>query len=715
MHFIRSHLLVTTAILSALCTGPAARAQDSNNNQASQGATLAPLILQSEENTDPRGAIDGYVAKTSATASKTGTPILETQQSISVITRDEIEAQAAQTLGEALGYTPGVVAEPYGSDPRFDSPIVRGFDGRQMQYLNGLRMMRTAGAPPVEIYGLERVDVLRGPASVMYGQGNPGGIINQISKRPRFENFGEAGLQAGSYDNYGAFFDVGGVIAGHDDLAYRLTGLGRLANAQTDELDNDRYFIAPALTWKPDEDTSLTILTSVQHDNPSTPSGLPPQYVIGGSGFKLPRDFYVGDKDFDHSSRTLTNLGYEFEKQLNETWAFRQNVRYSNLDWDYRSLGMSTLGLAADGRTLRRNATFQDESLNTFNVDNNLTADFSTGQLEHKVLFGFDYRYFDNNVRTRFFQATPLDVLAPSYGGPITLISPTIDTRVNSDLSQAGIYVQDELAYDRWRATLGLRQDWASTSGTSLNGLTGVARSLDQDDHKLTGRAGISYLFDGGIAPYVSYATSFEPVAGASTLTGDPYKPTEGKQWEAGVKYQPEGWNGFFSAAVYDLKQKNVLRTVGGVSSQIGEVHVKGAELEGVVSLAQGLDLHAAYTYTDAEIGAGTDDGNRVENVPRNAASLWLNYTFQEDTALAGIGVGGGVRHVGQRYGNSANTYDLDGVTLFDAAITYRKDGFNASLNVQNIADEKYVASCSSFGCYYGDGRTVMGKLSFTW
>ncbi len=709
MRFIQSHLLVTTALVSALSAGPIARAQEAKDT------TLAPIVLQGQGTADPRGPVDGYVAKTSATASKTGTPILETQQSISVVTRDEMDAQAAQTLGQALNYTPGVLGQPYGSDPRFDSPIVRGFDGRQMQYLNGLRLMRTAGAPPIEIYGLERVDVLRGPASVMYGQANPGGIINQISKRPNFETFGEVGTQFGSYDTYGAFFDLGGVVAGHDDLAYRLTGLGRLAGAQTDELDNDRYFIAPALTWKPDEDTSLTILTSVQHDNPSTPSGLPPQYVIGSSAFKLPRDFYVGNKSFDHSSRTLTNLGYEFEKQFNETWTFRQNVRYSNLDWDYQSLGMSTLGLAADGRTLRRNATIQNEKLNTFNVDNNLTAEFSTGELEHKVLFGFDYRYFDNNVRTRFFQATPLDVLNPSYGAPITLISRTLDTRVNSDLSQAGLYVQDELAYDRWRATFGLRQDWASTSGTSLNGLTGVSRSLDQNDHKLTGRAGISYLFDGGIAPYVSYATSFEPVSGASTVTGDPYKPTEGEQWEAGIKYQPEGWDGFFSAAVYDLKQKNVLRTVGGISSQIGEVHVRGLELEGVVSLAQGLDLHAAYTYTDAEIGAGADNGNRVENVPRNATSLWLNYTFQEDTALAGLGVGGGVRYVGQRYGNSANTYDLNGVTLFDAALTYRKDGFKASLNFQNIADEKYAASCSSFGCYYGDGRTVMGKLSFTW
>ncbi len=708
MRLFRSFLLVTTSIVATSAGGISSFAQELEDT------TLAPIVIQGHGDEDPRGQVQGYVAKSSATASKTGTSILESQQSISVVTRDQIEAQAAQTLGEALNYSAGVVGQPFGADPRFDSPIVRGFDGRQLQYLNGLKLMRTAGAPTVEVYGVERVDVLRGPASVMYGQGNPGGIINQVSKRPRFENFGEVGTQIGSYDNYGGFFDVGGLIPNHDEFAYRLTGLAKTAGAQTDNLDNDRYFIAPALTWKPDEDTSLTILGSVQHDNPSSPSGLPPQYVNGGSTFRLPRDFFVGDEGFDDSSRTLTNLGYELERRLNETWTFRQNLRYTNFDWEYQALGMASTGLGTDGRTLARTATFQDENLNTFNVDNNLTAEFATAAVDHKVLLGLDYRYFDNNVRTRFFRATPLDVLDPNYGGPIELLAPTLDTTVKSDLSQIGIYIQDELAYENWRATLGLRQDWASTSGSSTNGLLNSSRSLDQDDHKLTGRAGLSYLFDNGIAPYVSYATSFDPVASSA---GAGFKPSEGEQWEAGIKYQPEGWNGFFSAAVYDLKQTNVLRTEAGVTRQIGEVRVKGVELEGVVSLTQGLDLRAAYTYTDAEIGEGPDDGNRVENVPRNAASLWVNYSFQEGTALEGLGLGGGVRYVGQRFGNSVNNpdFDLKGVTLFDAALTYRKENWKGSLNFQNLGDKKYVASCSAFGCYYGDGRTVIGKLSYTW
>jgi iron complex outermembrane receptor protein len=206
------------------------------------------------------------------------------------------------------------------------------------------------------------------------------------------------------------------------------------------------------------------------------------------------------------------------------------------------------------------------------------------------------------------------------------------------------------------------------------------------------------------------------------STSGQLLEPTTGKQIEFGVKYQPEGWNGFFTAAVYDLRQSNVSNTValpppsvGTTIEQIGKVHARGIELEGVASLAEGLDLHAAYTYMDTEISGKTDNGKRLDNVPANAASLWLDYTFQEGTALDGFGIGGGVRYVGQRYGDTANTFDLAGVTLFDAAIRYKKEGVTASLNLKNIADKNYVSSCSSFGCTYGDGRTVMARLSFAW
>lgn len=688
------------------------------SGQDEQGATaLAPITVTGEQQENPTAPVRGYVAKTSSTATKTGTPLLETQQSISVVTADQIKAQGATTLGQALGYSSGVISEPYGADSRFDSPRIRGFDGRQSQFLDGLKMMRTAGAPSYELYGLERVEVLKGPASVMYGQGNPGGLINLISKRPVFETFGEVGLEAGSYETYGSFFDVGGPVSPGSDFAYRLTGVARLANQQVEELDNDRYFIAPALTWKPDEDTSFTLLTSFQHDNPSSPSMLPVSLTLNSSN-PLGRDFFVGDEGFDRSSRNQANVGYQFEHRFSDDWKFRQSFRYSNLDWKYQSLGMSSLtgGVLPDGVTIRRNATFQDERLNTVNVDNNVLGEFSTGDVDHKLLIGAEYRYFDNDTGTQFFQATGLNSRNPVYGAPIVLAkTPTTNTLVQSTLSQFGIYAQDEVALDKWRATLGLRQDWAQTDGDSLNRNNGIARPLDKDDHKLTGRAGLSYIFDNGIAPYVSYATSFEPVP--VPTSGQPLDPTTGKQVEIGIKYQPTSWNGFFSIAAYDLRQKNVAVFDATTLTyfQIGGANVKGIEAEGVVSLTDGLDLRAAYTYNDSEIVGGVDDGNELDNTPRHAASLWADYTFREGSALEGFGVGAGVRYVGQRYGNTANTYDLDAVALVDASIHYQKDGIRASVNLANLGDKEYISSCGTFGCSYGNGRSIMGRLTFSW
>lgn len=703
-------------ILAILAGSSAIGACISHAGAQENATQLEAITVEGDATQDPKAPVKGFVAKSSSTATKTGTPLIETQQSISVITADQLNAQGVDTVGEALDYIPGVVGEPFGTDPRFDSPRIRGFDGRQSQFLNGLRMMRTAGAPAVDPYALERIEVLRGPASVIYGQGNPGGIINLISKRPVFEKFGEVGLQVGSYDTYGTYFDFGGPVQEDSNFAYRLTGLVRDAGTQTDGLDNDRYFIAPALTWQPDNDTRLTILTSVQHDNPSTPSGLPAQLTLNATGNRLSRNFSVGDPGFDSSDRTLTNLGYEFEHRFNDTWTFRQNARYSNFDWNYQALGMATAGLAADGHTIRRSATFQDELLNTVNLDNNLQAEFSTGGIAHTVLMGLDYRYFDNNVTTEFWTATPIDANNPVYGQPITLGPRTLYAKVDSDLTQVGVYLQDEVKAGNWRGTFGLRQDWASTDGGSTNAL-GVTRPLDKDDHKLTGRAGVSYLFDNGIAPYISYATSFEPVP--VPASGTLLEPTTGEQIEIGVKYSPQDWDGYFSAALYDLRQKNVLTTVvqngNPVSAQIGEVHVKGLELEAVTSLADQLNLRGAYTYMDAEIVEGPDNGKRPDNVPEHSASLWLDYTFARDTALEGFGLGGGVRFVGQRYGNTANTFDLDPVTLLDASISYKKGNLKASLNLQNVADTNYVASCGSFGCYYGDGRTIMGRVGVTW
>ncbi|QDL91468.1 TonB-dependent siderophore receptor [Paroceanicella profunda] len=699
--------LLGGACIAAILTASAASAQS-----AGEVIPLEPVVVESEALQDPTAPVTGYVAETTATATKTGTPILETQQSVSVVTAGEIRAQGAQTLGQALEYTAGVVGAPYGSDARFDSPVLRGFDGRQSQYLNGLKLMRTSGAPAIETYGMERVEVLLGPSSLLYGQGNPGGIINQIQKHPQFRSFGEVGAGLGSYDTREIFGDVGNTL-GDGEVAWRLTGVLRQADMQTDELDNDRYYIAPTVTWKPSARTSFTLLSSLQQDNPSSPSGLPAELTLDG-GNQLSRDFYIGETSVDTSDRTMANIGYEFEHRFNDSWTFSQNFRYSDFTWDYDSVYFSSL--AADGRTMNRGVTYQQEDTGTLNLDSHLIGAVSLGETEHTLLFGVDLRQFDNDTVTEFGRAPTLDALDPQYGAAVprdVWYTSTNDTR----LRQAGIYVQDEAKWGGWRATGGLRYDWAKSEGTTYTNFAGSS-TLDEQDSALTGRAGLSYIFDNGIAPYVSYSTSFEPVSGTDGLTGAAFEPTTGEQFEIGVKYQPVGMNAMFTAALYDLTQENVTVTDtyqgASYSRQVGKVHSQGLELQGTASLMEGLDLHAAYTYTDAEREGGLEDGLRPTNVPKNAASLWLNYTF-DTGALKGLGLGGGVRYVGSRYGDLDNAYRMDSVTLFDLGVTYDLGDVLASVTVRNLTDETYVSNCGSFGCYYGDGRTVMARLTYKW
>ncbi len=663
------------------------------------------------------GPIQGYVARTTLTGSKTDTPILEVPQSISVVTRDQMDAHAVQNIGEALEYMPGVLGQPFGVDPRFNTSIIRGFSAANSQYLNGLKLMRDGGAIAIEPYGLERIDVLRGPASVLYGQGNPGGLIDMISKRPTWTPFGEIQGQIGTFDRYTGSFDFGGPMTPGSTVAYRLTGLVREGGTQTNYVDDNRYFFAPAITWKPADDTSFTILANFQNDQAGSPVGLPNQYTVDASGRNaLSRSLFLGDPSFNDSDRTLWSIGYEFEHRFNDTWQVRQNARYLKMNWDYSSLYYSGLS-TTDPLVANRGTSVNDEDQSTITIDTQLQGDFATGALTHTLLLGFDYRKYDQNNMTQFGNAPSIYLLNPTYNMFIPN-SPWYTSIVDGTVSQAGIYAQDQVRYGKWLLTMGLRQDWATTnSGTYTN----FGNTLqDQDDQALTGRIGLTYLFDNGIAPYISYSTSFEPVIGnmPTVLGGAPFQPSQGKQYELGVKYQPVGWNGFFTAAVYDLTQTNVLSSdlIGGISYnvQTGEIHVRGLELSAVASLMDGLNLTASYTYMDAEITQGQNAGNQPANVPQNMANLWLDYT-QKSGAWTGFGVGAGVRYVGDRYALDDDSVLLSANTLFDAAIHYEKGPFKAQINVKNIANETYVASCGFFGCYYGDGRTVVGQITYKW
>lgn len=723
MSLRRYRFLSLAPVLLALSGG--ALAQEAGNTAVAPsltqgGAILLPTVDVQGQRETATGPVQGFVASRAAGATKTDTPLIETPQAITVITRDRIDAQAVRSVEEALRYTPGVTANLNGFDPRFDAARIRGFDARPSQYLNGLRLLRQFGPTSIEQYGLERIEVVRGPSSVLYGQSVPGGLINLVSKRPTETPFGEVNLSAGNNDRFQGAFDLGGPLDEAGQFSYRVTGLVRNSDTDVDYVGDDRYFFAPALTWRPDGETRITLLGSYQYDQGGSPIGLPAQGTLFyNPNGKIPRDRYAGEENFSRSDVTTTTLGWDIERRLNSVFTLRQNARYTHNTVKYDT--MYGTGLQADLRTLNRGTLVQRERSDTVNLDTGLQADFSTGPVVHKVLAGADVRQYWGRYETYFGAGPSVDIFNPARGLAVrdSRRAPTFSTNRNDDLHQLGLYVQDQMRWNNWILVLGGRQDWAGSEQTSR--ISGARTT--QNDNAFTGRVALMYAADNGLSPYASYSTSFDPQAGATAAArgGQAFRPTEGEQYEIGLKYQPPGMASFVTASAFDLTQTNVTTRdplFPSSSVQTGEVNVKGVELEAVGSLTRNLSLIASYTYMDAEITAdnGGNQGNRPALVPEHMAGLWGQYQFREGQTLAGLGLGAGLRYMGNFYGDNANEFRTPSVTLFDASVSYAWDRYKVSVNASNLADKEYVASCSSANyCYYGSGRTVIANLAYRW
>lgn len=691
----RSVLLVGAGVM-ALSSGAAW------SQQPDQPFLLDEIVLTA--GSDASVQADGYVGTQSQVATKSNTPVAETPQSISVVTSRQIEDQGAQTLGQALNYTAGVLGQPFGADPRFDSPTVRGFEARGSQYVNGLRQLRDFGAPAYEIYGLQQVEVLKGPNSSLYGAGSPAGIINQVQKRAQARDFSEVGAGIDSFGSAQGFFDVNRVAG--PALSWRLTGILRDSQTQIDALTNRRGYLGAALRYSPDEATTLDVIGSYTKDSPISPPGVPFALTQAESGKAL-RERYFGEPAFDDSDRKIANFGVELSHQLDNGWTLSQGFRVERFDWTYT--GHYVSGLTADGQFVTRGANLQDEATRGLNLDTRLSNRISMGAATHDLLVGLDIRQYDADTLTQFFFGQPINAFNPVYGG-----LPDADAWYTSTSDatqrQIGLYAQDEITAGNWRGSLALRHDWTEQTGSAFTNFAG-ASTIDQRDSATTGRAGLGYVLANGAMPYVSYTTSFDPTIGTDSTTGEALKPTRGKQWELGVKYQPLDFDGLFTAAIYDLTQQNLVRNLGqGQTRQLGKVRSRGVELEATAALSADWDLRASYAWNQTEQKGGPEDGLEMPNAPRHLASLWLDRDFG-----GGWRMGGGIRHIGARKGDFANTFDLDSVTLVELAASYRRGNLEAGVNLTNLTDQVYLANCGNFGCYYGEGRGIAARVAYRW
>ena len=537
-----------------------------------------------------------------------------------------------------------------------------------------------------------------------------------MSKRPTEVAFHEVTILGGSYGRIQGQFDLGGPVPGTQGTdgrwSYRLTGLVRDAGTQVDRVPNDRLFLAPALTYRITPDTTVTLLTSYQKDHSAGQQFLPSQgTVFGNPNGRIPTSRFTGEDQFNKVDRAQVNLGYEFEHRFNDVFTVRQNARFSRIDYSQRQI--FGLGFEADQATLDRFNYGQDVRANVFTVDNQGQARFTTGPLRHTLLGGFEYNHITNATVNRGGLATSLNLFRPVYGALQS--EPSINTNTYQTQDLYGIYLQDQIRLDRFILTLGGRQDWVDTN-TRDRLLSGTTRSSDD---KFTYRVGLGYEAPLGVTPYVSYARSFQPIAGVN-FSGQAFQPTEGEQVEVGVKYQPPGMATFVTGSAFQITQtnvstadpSNVLNTV-----QTGEVRVRGFELEAQVNLLRGLNLLAAYTYLDPVVTKANDNtvGKQVGGVPRNAASAWLDYTFQEGSVAQGLGFGGGVRYVSSTQASNANLFRVPDRTLVDLAVRYdfgRDTRWRLAVNVNNLFDRTFVAQCTGANfCFYGARREVLASL----
>ncbi|MCH9296308.1 ferrichrome porin FhuA [Pantoea allii] len=703
--------VIISALMSSL-SFPALSA-DSDGAPPKQDTLTVTSDGQSNAAENAWGPVGSVVAKRSATATKTDTPLRKTPQSITVVTREEMDLLGPQTLKDAFRYSADVMVDSRGSVSGFNSVNIRGFSqvGDNI-YLDGLKLQSDSFTSfQVDPYMLERAELLRGPASVLYGLSDPSGIIALVSKRPTPETLREVQFKAGNHNLFQTGFDFGGAVDDDNKLTYRLTGVASDQDQQQTGEKAKRYSIAPSFTWRPSDKTQFTFLSSFLDEPETGWFGYLPKEgtVTSGAGGKLPTSFNDGEPGYNKISRKQKLVGYAFDHQINDSWTIRQNLRYGTVDMDYRTIFGSQIS-PFDPSQLTRGALKAKEHLSTFAVDTQAQHTFSTYAVDHTLLMGVDYRRTRNDVSQALGIASSLNLVNPVYGNSAVQYFGYRDQV--DHLQQTGLYLQDQAEWNHWVFTLGGRYDWSEVD--SVNRLTNNT-AAGQDDNEFTWRGGLNYLFDNGISPYISYSESFLPTAG-SDYTGKMFQASRAKQYEAGIKYIPDNQLISATLSVFQLtKDKNLSSDPEHIlySIQNGEQRSRGIELETKAALTENVDIIGSYSYTDAEYTKDTlYQGNRPAEIPKNMAALWGNYTFHE-TSLSGLTVGLGSRYIGSTEGDNANSFKVKPYTIWNAVIQYdlgrfSMPGSTIGLNVNNLFDKNYVAGCyATTACFYGAERQI--------
>ncbi|MCF7354126.1 TonB-dependent siderophore receptor [Vibrio sp. CK2-1] len=663
------------------------------------------------------------------TATKTSLEPEETPQAISVINSDDFENRGVSSVQQALRYAPGVNAElKGGSVTMYDNYNIRGFENNQMYY-DGLVLQYLVGwnlQPQIDPIALERVEIFKGPSSVLYGAMPPGGMVNLIAKSPQKERNTDVSIATGSRNLVKASIDTTGQF-GDSNVYYRLIGSASHRDGQVDYTEEERYVIAPSIDWYVTDNTLVNFNFYYQNDpNMGMNSAMPASgSVWDNPNGSIDKNASMGDKNWSKFEREFWMAGYKIDHSFNENWSFLQNARFMKADLSQKNTYHLTTGWDASTGDLARNIYSTDEDSKGFTIDNQLSGLVHTGVVEHNLLFGVDYQYLTGESDYQEYGAAPsFNVFAPNNNQ----INPSSLTSVYQGLDdvrveQIGVYFQDQMRIDRVVLMAGGRYDNYQSKSNYSDAYAVIDSEINQNNFSY--RVGAMYEFDSGWSPYINYATSFEPVAGVDT-NGDKFDPSTGQQIEGGVKYLSADYATSMTASLFHIVKSDVVVADPNDPTfqdkiQVGEIRSQGAEFEGRTMLTDNWDVSASYTYTDMEITKDTTglEGKTPIYVPEHAATLWTNY-YVYNGILGGSRFGAGARYIGERQMDAANTDTVPDYTVVDLSLGYdlayltnSLQGAAVNLSVNNLFDEDTFTCYDSANCWYGEERTVEFKFDY--
>ncbi|MDF7676629.1 TonB-dependent siderophore receptor [Neisseriaceae bacterium ESL0693] len=638
-------------------------------------------------------------------AGKAGGIRFNDSQSTAIINADQIRDMGAHKIDQALQYQAGILAEPFGADNKVEWFKIRGFDASVAVDGNITTPSGYFVWTP-NSYGVEKIEVLKGANSFLYGSGESGGVVNLVTKRPKDTPAGEIVINTGSQDRYGIGADYSGLINNDHRLRYRVVTQYSKEGNDIDFAHMRHEYLAPSLTWDINDRTSLTLLSSYQHDKGRPTNGFLPFYgtVLNTPYGKINRHTSMGEPDFDTLDRSEYALGYELSHRFDNGWQFSQNYRFSFMDLDERNV----FAYGSDNdRKVHRGYTYTDGTSKSHNLDNRLSKTWRNDRFENTLLLGIDYVHAQSDGKNNGFGYVPdLDMFDPHYGTHIDLEA----TPYHTKLRQLGGYVQNQFKWDQhWLVNLGLRHDKVKADSD-------MTQVKDHGDYSHnTVNAGLMYIATNGLAPYINYSESFKPVLGTDGY-GRAYKPYEGRQYEAGLKYSPTWVDGTFTLAYFDLQEKNALvADASNIQSQVGKRKSRGVELQANVDVTENWKLAASYTYMNPKQDLSVKERIRTPMMPHNMANAQVQYQFHSGR-LNGLTLGTGLRYVGSSNDEQYYAgYKIPSYTLWDAMAQYHvAKNWQLQLNARNLTDKKYVSGCS-FYCYYGAARSVEGSLRYQW